>query len=82
MRLVSHNVGIRWYSNRVNVSHVLAEQYVGLEEIDNGLWNVYGGPLKLRRPDERDLKIEDALGKKSRKRVLPMSPIVHCLGVG
>jgi putative transposase len=58
----------------VNVSSVLAEQYIGLEEIDNDLWNVYFGPLNLGRLNERDLKIEDALGRKSRKKLSPMSP--------
>lgn len=73
-RLVSRNGGIRWNSNWVNVSHVLGGEYVGLEEIDNGLWDVYFGPLKLGRLDESDLRIEDSLGKKSRRRLLPMSP--------
>ena len=72
-RLVSLNGGIRWHHNWVNVGHVLGQQYVGLEEIDNELWDVYFGPIKLGRMNERDLKIEDLLGRKSRK-VLPMSP--------
>ena len=73
-RLVSRNGGIRWNSRWVNVSHVLGGEYVGLEEIDNGLWDVYFGPLKLGRMDESDLRIEDSLGRKSRRRLLPMSP--------
>jgi len=44
------------------------------EEIDNDLWNVYFGPLNLGRFNERDLTIEDALGRKSRKKLSPMSP--------
>ncbi len=74
VRLVSHNGGIRWNSHWVNVSHVLAEEYVGLEEVDNGLWNVYFGPLHLGRLNEEDLRIQDHLGRKSRKSVSPMSP--------
>jgi hypothetical protein len=73
-RLVSRNGGIRWNSRWVNVSHVLGGEYVGLEEINNGLWDVYFGPLKLGRLDESDLRIEDSLGRKSRRRLLPMSP--------
>ena len=73
-RLVSRNGGIRWNSQWVNVSHVLGGEYVGLEEIDNGLWDVYFGPLRLGRMDENDLRIEDSLGRKSRRRLLPMSP--------
>jgi putative transposase len=74
VRLVSNNGGIRWNSNWVNVSQVLAQEFVGLEEIDNGLWDVYFGPLKLGRLDERDHKIEDALGRKCRKKPSPMYP--------
>jgi hypothetical protein len=36
------------------------------EEIDNGIWNVYFGPLKLGRLIERHMKIEDAFGRLSR----------------
>lgn len=67
-RLVSRNGGIRWNCHWVNVSHTLAEQYVGLEEIDDGIWDVFFGTLRLGRLDERDMKIEDALGRKARKR--------------
>ena len=33
----------RW----VCVSHLLLEQHVGLEALDDGLWNVYLGPIWL-----------------------------------
>ncbi len=68
VRLVSRNGGIRWNSNWVNVSHVLGGEYVGLEEIDNDLWSVYYGPIELGRFHERELVIEDALGRKERRR--------------
>jgi len=47
---------------------------VGLEEVDNDLWEVYVGPVRLGRLDVRTLRIEDHLGRSVRKRVLPMSP--------
>jgi len=74
VRLVSRNSGIRWKSNWVCVTHTLAEQYVGLEEIDDGVWEVYFGPVKLGRMDERKLRIEDHKGRWVRKTVSPMSP--------
>lgn len=74
VRRVSRNGGIRWHSQWVCVSHVLGEEYVGLEEIDDGLWEVYFGPLRLGRFDERDLRIEDDRGRKMRKNVLPINP--------
>lgn len=62
-RYVSHNGGIRWNSDWVNVSITCAGEYVGLEEIDNGIWNVYFGPVKLGRLIEEQMRIEDDAGK-------------------
>lgn len=73
-RLVSRNGGIRWSSQWVNVSHVLGGEHVGLEEIDDGIWDVYFGRLKLGRFHERTMRIVDALGRSERRRLLPMSP--------
>jgi putative transposase len=69
VRYVSANGGIRWNRAWVNVSIVCVGEYVGFEEIDDGLWNVYFGPLKLGRFNERHMKIEDALGRLSRHNV-------------
>ncbi len=66
VRYVSANGGIRWNRGWINVSTVCIGEYVGLEEIDNGIWNVYFGALKLGRLIERHIKIEDAFGRLSR----------------
>jgi len=67
VRFVSANGGIRWKKHAwVNVSTVCIGEYVGLEEIDDGIWNVYFGPLKLGRLHERHMKIEDAFGRLAR----------------
>jgi putative transposase len=68
VRYVSANGGIRWNHQWVNVSHTCAGAYVGLEEIDDGIWNVYFGPLKLGRLLERHMRIEDAYGRLTRQR--------------
>jgi putative transposase len=68
VRYVSGNGGIRWRRGWVNVSTVCIGEYVGLEEIDDGIWNVYFGPLKLGRLLDRH-KIEDAYGRLSRHGV-------------
>src|SRR5919204_177629 len=47
VRYVSANGGIRCNHQWVNVSHTCAGEYVGLEDIDDGVWNVSFGPLKL-----------------------------------
>jgi len=72
---VSRNGGIRWHNHWVNVSHVLGEEYIAFEEIDDGLWAVHFGPLVLGRFDERRLRIDDPAGYTSRnpKRVSPIS---------
>ena len=59
IRLVSRNSGIRWNHHWVCVTHTLAGEDVGLEEVDDGRWDVYFGPLKLGRMNERILRIED-----------------------
>lgn len=69
VRLVSDNGGIRWNCGWINVSTVCNGEYVGLEEIDNGLWNVYFGPLKLGRLNEKTMRIEDQFGTLNRKNV-------------
>jgi putative transposase len=68
VRYVSANGGIRWNHQWVNVSICCAGEYVGLEEIDEGVWNVYFGPLKLGRRLERHMRIEDAYGRLKRHR--------------
>ena len=71
VRRVSRNSGIRWKKHWVCVTHTLAGEYVGLEEVDDGCWDVYFGPLKLGRLDERILRIEDHKGRTVRKTPPP-----------
>ena len=68
VRYVSANGVIRWNRRRVNASITCAGEYAGLEEIDDGVWNVYFGPLKLGRLLERHMRIEDAYGRLKRHR--------------
>ncbi len=68
VRYVSANGGIRWNSGWINVSITCIGEYVGLEEIDDGVWNVYFGALKLGRLLERQGRIEDAYGRLNRHR--------------
>jgi putative transposase len=68
VRDVSANGGIRGHHQWVNVSHVGVGAYGGLEEIDEGVWNVSCGPLTLGRLLERHRRIEDAYGKLKRHR--------------
>ena len=67
VRRVSNNAGFRWRSRYVSASHVLVDEYIGLEEIDNGIWDVYFGPIWLGRLNEKVMKIEDKNGKLERQ---------------
>ncbi|MGH7628733.1 MAG: DDE-type integrase/transposase/recombinase [Gemmatimonadales bacterium] len=76
LRKVSRNGGIRWQKAWVNVSHVLAEETVGLEAVADGLWDVYYRSVKLGRFSERTGRIEDDRGRLTRRRRLStMSPV-------
>jgi transposase InsO family protein len=67
VRLVSGNGGIRWRKGWVNVTSALVGEYVGLEAIDDGLWDVYFGVKKIGRLHERHMRIEDHLGRLQRR---------------
>ena len=60
IRRVSKNGGIRWKKGWINVSHALLEENVGLEEIADGVWSLYFGPLLLGRFHEDQLKLHGA----------------------
>jgi putative transposase len=57
LRRVSRNGGVRWAKRWLNISSVLAEESVGLEEVDDGLWSPYFGTVLLGRFDERKFKL-------------------------
>jgi len=69
VRYVSANGGIRWNRRWVKVSTVCVGEYVGLEEIGDGIWTVYFGPLKLGQLLERHMRIEDQYGRLHRRTV-------------
>jgi transposase InsO family protein len=66
VRKVSTAGGIRWGKQYVNVTSALVGEYVGLEAVDDGHWDVYFGLKKLGRLDERHMRIEDELGRLKR----------------
>lgn len=63
VRYVSANGGIRWRKQWVNVTSALNGEYVGLEAIDDGLWDVYFSFKKIGRLYERHMRIEDHMGQ-------------------
>ena len=73
VRRVSRNSGIRWKARWVQVSVTLAEEYIGFEEVEDGIHNVYFCELLIGRFVERTMKIEDVI-----KRVPIRQTIVEC----
>jgi len=56
VRKVSSNGVVYWRNKLVYISHLLKDEEIGLEEIDDGIWRVYFGPVKLGQFDERNIK--------------------------
>jgi putative transposase len=47
---------VRWKNDRIFMNKTFAGDWVGLEEIDDGIWSLYYGRLLLARFDEREMK--------------------------
>jgi putative transposase len=57
VRKVSHCGAIRLACHQRFVSNALKDEYVGLEEVDDGIWNIVYYTTLLGRIDERDGRI-------------------------
>jgi putative transposase len=83
IRKVSRNGGIRWkHSSAVGpnngwlfITQALNEEFVGLDEVDDGIWAIYFGPLRLGRFDERTRRLYGNLRsiKTATQQLSPMS---------
>ena len=69
-RYVSYNGGMRWKSNWVCVSRICQGAHIGLEEVDNEVWDVYFGPLRIGRFYEQLMRIQDDAGRLFRHQKL------------
>ena len=56
-RLVSNAGCIRFKKHVVFVSQALKQEWIGLEEVDDGLWSVYFYDVLLARLDEREMTL-------------------------
>ena len=56
VKKVSSNGVVYWHNKTVYVSHLLKDEMVGLEAVDDGIWQVYFGPVTLGRLDARAIK--------------------------
>lgn len=63
VRLVSRNGGIRWHHHRVPVSSTLIQEYIGFEEIEDGVYNVYFCDFLIGRFFEEIVGIKDVISR-------------------
>lgn len=68
LRLVAGDNTIKWKTRKVFVSGLLRHRVVGLEQVGDGLWAVYYGPLRLGWLDEADYRIMDVKERAQRRR--------------
>ena len=59
VRKVCGNSCIKWHKRFVHVSRVLIGERIGLEEVGDGIWSIYLGPVLLAKLDERQECIFD-----------------------
>ena len=52
LRRADYNGCISWHTRRIFLSSVLAKEYVGLEPLAPGVWDLHFGPLRLGIFDE------------------------------
>jgi transposase InsO family protein len=57
VRRISTAGTFRWHSAQLFLSNALREQYIGLEEVADGIWNIVYYTTLLGRIDERTLQI-------------------------
>ncbi|MGH7288700.1 MAG: integrase core domain-containing protein [Myxococcota bacterium] len=57
VRLVSNSGCFRWHARQIFVSQALAQQWIGFEETDDGVWSVYFYDVLIARLDERTFKL-------------------------
>ena len=68
LRLVAGDSTLRWHKQKVFVSSLLRHRVVGLEQVGDGLWAVYYGPVRLGWLDEADYRIMDVKERAERRR--------------
>lgn len=56
VKKVSHSGVVYWRNKMLYVSHLLDQENIGMEQIDEGIWQVYFGPVKLGQFDERQFE--------------------------
>jgi putative transposase len=74
VRFVSANHCFRWNHKAVPIGSVLVHEYVGLEEVMDGIWAIYFSWKRLGFLDEKKMRIIDDLGRLKRKKSVTYVP--------
>jgi hypothetical protein len=69
VRRVRHNGEVCWRGGRIYVSESLAAELIGLEERDDGDWDIHFGPVPLGRIDQQSRFHRPKLQRRRRKSV-------------
>ena len=56
-RLVSNAGCVRFNSHVLFISQAIKQEWIGLEEVDNGIWSVYFYDVLLARLDEKEMAL-------------------------
>jgi putative transposase len=67
VRRVTHCRCMKWHGHWIPVSSALKHEYVGLEEIDDGLWAVYFSWKRIGFLDEKKKRILDDAGRSAKR---------------
>lgn len=68
IRRVSGDCTLRWKGRKVFVSSLLKKRSVALEQVGDGVWSVFFGPVHLGWLDETDYRIMDVKDRTRRRR--------------
>lgn len=68
IRRVSGDSTLRWHNRKIFVSRVLQHRDVALEQVGDGVWSVFFGPVHLGWLDETDYRIMDVKDRAARRR--------------
>jgi hypothetical protein len=68
IRRVSGDSTLRWNGRKVFVSSLLKKRSVALEQVGDGVWSVFFGPVHLGWLDQADYRIMDVKKRSRRNR--------------
>jgi len=61
VRWVAKSGTFKWKKHQLFISQTLGHEWIGFEEVDDGVWSIYFYDILLARLDERDFKLKAAV---------------------